>query len=243
MYSLVVRKLKSVIAAGGLGTRLQNFRENDSTKILLDVLGVPMINHQINQLKNWGCEDFVIIINPDFGDLIKKVTIEAFPNLNIQFVIQNKPKGISHALKQAESCIYEDEIILFILGDNFFENNPLEDFDLNSFKKGAYIFTKSVKNPEEFGVAELDKSGNVLSIEEKPQAPKSNQAVVGVYIFDETVFQKINTLTPSKRGEYEITDLCNLYVNQKNCKNFLIDGWWIDAGTPERIIELEEKLS
>ena len=243
MYSLVVRNLKSVIAAGGLGTRLQNFRDNDSTKILLNVLDVPMINHQINQLINWGCEDFIVITNPDFTDLIKKVTTKAFPNINLQFVIQNEPKGISHALKQVESSVNKDEKILFILGDNFFENNPLKDFDLNNFEKGAFIFTKSVTNPEEFGVAELDIDGNVMSIEEKPSNPKSDQAVVGVYIFDETVFEKINTLSLSSRGEYEITDLCNIYVAQKNCKNFTIDGWWIDAGTPERIIELEEKLS
>ena len=131
---------------------------------------------------------------------------------NLQFVIQNEPKGISHALKQVESSVNKDEKILFILGDNFFENNPLKDFDLNNFEKGAFIFTKSVTNPEEFGVAELDIDGNVMSIEEKPSNPKSDQAVVGVYIFDETVFEKINTLSPSSRGEYEITDLCNIYV-------------------------------
>mgnify|MGYP003316629201 FL=1 len=88
----------------------------------------------------------------------------------------------------------------------------------------------------------MDEEGNVISIEEKPEMPKSNNAVVGAYMFDESVFEKISTLQPSKRGEYEITDLCNLYVNNEKCKNFSIDGWWIDAGTPERIIELEEKL-
>ena len=237
-----MRNLKSVIAAGGLGTRLQNFRGNESTKILLDVLGVPMIVHQINQLRKWGCSEFVLITNPDFGNLIEEVTTKAFPNLDFKFAIQNKPKGISHALKQSSNFINDNEKILFILGDNFFEHNPLENFDQNEFEKGAFIFTKSVKNPEEFGVAQMDLDGNVISIEEKPKKPKSDQAVVGVYMFDETVFEKISKLQPSKRGEYEITDLCNLYVDEKNCKNFSIDGWWIDAGTPERIIELEQKL-
>ena len=242
MYSLVVRNLKSVIAAGGLGTRLQNFRGNQSTKILLEVDGIPMINRQITQLCDWGCEDFVIITNPDFGDLIKKVTTEAFPRLNLKFATQDEPKGISHALKQAEFHVDKDEKILFILGDNFFENNPIIDFDFSQFEKGSYIFTKSVDNPEEFGVAQMDNNGNVISIDEKPIAPKSDLAVVGIYIFDETVFEKINTLSPSSRGEYEITDLCNIYVKENTCKNFLIDGWWIDAGTPDRIIELEDKL-
>ena len=89
----------------------------------------------------------------------------------------------------------------------------------------------------------MDQNGNVISIEEKPEMPKSNDAVVGAYMFDESVFEKISILQPSARGEYEITDLCNLYVNEKNCKNSSIEGWWIDAGTPERIIELEEKLA
>ncbi len=238
-----MRILKSVIAAGGLGTRLQNFRGNQSTKILLDVNGVPMINRQINQLHEWGCKDFVIVTNPDFEDLIKKVTTEAFPALEFKFASQDEPKGISHALQQAEVHIGKDEKILFILGDNFFENNPIINFDLNQFESGSYIFTKTVNNPEEFGVAEMDNYGNVVSIVEKPAIPKSDHAVVGVYIFDETVFEKISTLSPSSRGEYEITDLCNIYVKEKTCKNFVIDGWWIDAGTPDRILELEEKLS
>ena len=243
MYSLVVRNLKSVIAAGGLGTRLQNFRGNQSTKILLDVNGIPMINRQIIQLLDWGCEEFVIITNPEFEDLIKKVTTEAFPSINLNFATQNEPKGISHALKQAEVHVEKDEKILFILGDNFFEKNPINDFDFSQYKKGSYIFTKSVNNPEEFGVAQMDSNGNVVSIDEKPIVPKSDLAVVGIYIFDETVFEKIDTLSPSSRGEYEITDLCNIYVQENTCRNFVIDGWWIDAGTPDRIIELEEKLS
>ena len=187
-----------------------------------------------------GGEEFVIITNPEFEDLIKKVTTEAFPSLNLKFATQDEPKGISHALKQAEVHVDRDEKILFILGDNFFEKNPIIDFDFSQYKKGSYIFTKSVNNPQEFGVAQMNSNGNVVSIDEKPIAPKSDLAVVGIYIFDETVFEKISTLSPSSRGEYEITDLCNIYVQENTCRNFVIDGWWIDAGTPDRIIELEE---
>ena len=237
-----MQNIKCVIAAGGLGTRLQNFRNNNSTKILLEVLDVPMINRQIEQLNSWGFENFVIITNPEYLALIKEVVTEAFSNFDIQFAIQDEPKGISHALQQAENFV-KNEKLFFVLGDNFFENNPLEGFDLNKFNSGAFIFTKIVDNPEEFGVAQMDQNGNVISIEEKPEMPKSNDAVVGAYMFDESVFEKISILQPSARGEYEITDLCNLYVNEKNCKNSSIVGWWIDAGTPERIIELEEKLA
>ena len=175
--------------------------------------------------------------------MIKEVTLNSFDNLNIDFTVQEEPKGISHALYQARDFVNPHEKIFFVLGDNFFENNPFNNFHLDKFEEGACIFTTEVSNPEEFGVAEIDSDGNVLSIEEKPNHPKSNAAVVGIYIFDDSVFKKIETLEPSARGEYEVTDLCNIYVNESKCLNLDLNGWWIDAGTPDRIIELEEKLS
>ena len=107
---------------------------------------------------------------------------------------------------------------------------------------GCIIFTKNVDNPSEFGVAEVDNKGNVLLIEEKPKTPKSNLAVVGIYIFDHLAMDNIKQLEPSDRGEYEITDLINIYINQSSCLNVELSDWWIDAGTPDRIIELESKL-
>ena len=243
MYSLIVENIKCIIAAGGLGTRLQDFRGNKSTKILLDVKGTSMINRQISQLYKWGIRKFVIITNPEYLDMVKEDTLNKFDNLNIDFTVQEEPKGISHALYQARDYVDQNEKIFFVLGDNFFENNPFNNFHLDKFEEGACIFTTEVNNPEEFGVAEIDSDGNVLSIEEKPSHPKSNSAVVGIYMFDDSVFKKIETLEPSARGEYEVTDLCNIYVNENKCLNLDLNGWWIDAGTPERIIELEEKLS
>jgi len=243
MYSLVVENMKCIIAAGGLGKRLQDFRDNKSTKILLDVKGTSMINRQISQLFEWGMRKFIIISNPEYLDMIREETSNNFDNLDIDFTVQDKPKGISHALYQARDLVDHDEKIFFVLGDNFFQNNPLINFDINKFEEGACIFTTQVSNPEEFGVAEMDSDGNVLSIEEKPTHPKSNAAVVGLYMFDDSVFKKIETLEPSARGEYEVTDLCSIYVKENKCLNLEIDGWWIDAGTPERIVELEKKLS
>ena len=242
MYSLIVENIKCIIAAAGLGTRLQDFRGNKSTKILLEVNGMSMINRQIYQLSKWGLKKFVVITNPEYFNLIKEVTLNEFDNLDIEFTIQNEPKGISHALYQAKNYVNENEKIFFVLGDNFFEKNPLQTFDFKKFNKGACIFTTKVNNPEEFGVAEIDSTGKVSSIEEKPLQPKSNAAVVGIYLFDTTAFNKIETLIPSPRGEYEVVDLCNIYVDEDECLNLNIDGWWIDAGTPERIIELENKL-
>jgi len=240
-----MNKIKTVIAAGGLGTRLQGFRGNDSTKILLEVDGSPMIIRQIEQLTNWGLNEFIIITNPSFDKLIRDVIGSYFPDKDINFTIQYEQKGISHALMCAKEYIYSGDTVFFVLGDNFFENNPAVNINMEELgkNKGSYIFSHKVENPEEFGVAEFDSNNNVISIEEKPENPKSNQAVVGIYIYDDTVMDKIATLKPSNRGEYEVTDLNNLYIQDGKCKNVTIDGWWIDAGTPDRIIELEGKLT
>ena len=238
-------KIKCVIAAGGLGTRLQGFRQNDKTKILLEVNGIPMINRQINQINQWGIDEFIIITSPDFDDLIREVTKNEFPNLNINYSIQETPQGISHAFSKAESFVKKNDILLLVLGDNFFGENPINTIDFADFKKnkGSIIFTKEVENPSEFGVAEVDNSGKVINIKEKPKNPNSNLAVVGVYVFDYLAMDNIKLLKPSERGEYEITDLINIYINQDSCSNVKLNDWWIDAGTPERIFELENKLS
>ena len=240
-----MNNIKTVIAAGGLGTRLQGFRGNDSTKILLEVDGKPMIIRQIEQLIDWGLDNFIIITNPSFDELIKDVISSYYPEKNISFTIQNEQKGISHALMCAEKYVLPGDTVFFILGDNFFENNPAENIKMEDLakNKGAHIFSYKVENPQEFGVAELDSENNVISIEEKPIKPKSKQAVVGIYIYDDSVMDKIKTLKPSERGEYEVTDLNNLYIKDGKCKNVTIDGWWIDAGTPDRILDLEEKLT
>ncbi len=239
-----MKRIKCVIAAGGLGTRLQGFRNNDKTKVLLEVNQVPMINLQLSQLISWGIEDFIIITNPDYDKLTKEVVNNSFPNINIEYSIQEQAKGISHALLMADSFVTKHDAVLFVLGDNFFGENPISNVDFKKFYKvgGCIIFSKSVENPSEFGVASIDKNENVIYIEEKPEFPNSNLAVVGLYIFDNTVMKKIKTLNPSKRGEFEITDLINKYIKEDSCKNNLLNSWWVDAGTPERILELEKNL-
>ena len=238
--------IKCIIAAGGLGTRLQGFRDNQSTKILLKVNSKSMILQQLEQLISWGLKDFVIITNPSFDSLIRNETSEISNKYNIDFAIQPEQLGIAHALKQAKSYVNEGDQVVFVLGDNFFGNNPIENINFKEFlslDNNSIIFTKEVKNPEEFGVVVTDSKNKVIQIEEKPKEPKSNNAVVGFYIFDSTCMKKIDELKPSDRGEYEITDLINIYINEGNCTSIHLDTWWIDAGTPERIIDLEEKLT
>jgi len=238
-------RIKCVIAAGGLGTRLQGFRDNDKTKVLLEVNSIPMINQQIDQLNLWGVDEFVIVTNPNFDSLIREVTSQAFPELTINYTIQDNPKGISHAFSKAEQYISTGDTVIFVLGDNFFEENLIKEVDLNKFSDegGCIIFTTKVANPNEFGVATVDNLGNVMNIEEKPAKPKSNLAVVGLYIFDSLAMGNIKKLSPSSRGEYEITDLINIYINENKCTNVEFKGWWVDAGTPDRIIELESLLA
>ena len=149
-------KIKTLIAAGGLGKRLQGFRGNESTKVLLEVKKTPMINLQIQKLIEWGLDDFVIITNPQYDQLIKDVT-SSIQGISIDYVIQNEPKGISHAFLQAENKVSEDEAIVCVLGDNFFGEDLLNNVNFENFVQNqkSLIFTKEVNNPEEFGVASI----------------------------------------------------------------------------------------
>ena len=236
-----MRKNYAVIAAGGLGTRLKDYKHNESTKVLIDIGGLSMISSQVMQLKSWGFNDFIVITNPDFNDLIKNDLQKNFVDENISYVIQSSPKGIADALSYAEIEIDKNSLLTFILGDNFFGKNPLENINLENFS-GAHLFVKEVENPEEFGVMEIDKAGNAIDIYEKPKDYISNLAVVGIYIYDTSCFQNIRKLTPSNRGELEITDLNKIYLNQKKVLSKVLSSWWIDAGTPERIEELKKLI-
>ena len=231
-------KIYTVIAAGGLGKRLQNFRENDTTKMLLQINGESMITHQLNQLLSWGLNNFIIITNPNYDFLIKDEVNKNFQNENIQFVMQEKQLGVAHALLQAEVKIEEGSNLFYILGDNFFENNPLKD--MNYLTSNPTAFLMEIDNPEEFGVVEL-KNQSIVSVEEKPKNPKSNLIAVGLYYFDSNCFEYIKLIKQSSRGEYEITSLLEQYIKNNQLSYLMVNGWWIDAGTPEAV-KLYESL-
>ena len=234
-----MRKNYAVIAAGGLGTRLKDYKHNESTKVLIDIDGLSMISSQVMQLKSWGFSDFIVITNPEFNDLIKNDLQKNFVDENISYVIQSSPKGIADALSYAEEEIDKNSLLTFILGDNFFGENPLENINLETFS-GAHLFVKEVENPEEFGVMEVDKAGNAIDIYEKPKEYISNLAVVGIYIYDTSCFENILKLTPSNRGELEITDLNNELIKNNLVNYKILESWWIDAGTEERIEKLKK---
>tara|TARA_Y100000591_G_C21826479_1_gene696973 strand:- start:1270 stop:1980 length:711 start_codon:yes stop_codon:yes gene_type:complete len=236
-----MRKNYAVIAAGGLGTRLKDFKDNKHTKVLIDINELSMISTQIKQLKSWGFENFIVITNPDFNDLIKNDVYENFENLNVNFVVQESPKGIADALSYAEPFVLDNSLITFILGDNFFGNNPLINLNFEQMD-GAHIFAINVDNPEEFGVMEMDSNNKLINIHEKPKQFISSLAVVGIYIYDKSCFEYIKQLEPSERGELEITDLNKIYLSNNLIDFTVIDSWWVDAGTEERINKLKKLI-
>ena len=232
-------KIYTIIAAGGLGKRLQNYGKNKKTKMLLEINGQAMITKQLNQLISWGLENFIVITNPKFDKLIKDELNRQMPNLAIQYSLQKEQLGVAHALLQAEDKVPEDAKILYILGDNFFEFNPIIDLDIST--PNSSIFLTKVSNPEEFGVVEIVED-KIKSIEEKPINPKSDYIAVGLYLFDNLCFQYIKSIQKSDRGEYEITSLIEKYLDNDDLNFQFTNGWWIDAGTPEAIETIEKLL-
>ena len=235
-----MKKISAVIAAAGLGTRLKDYKDNSHTKVLIKIRQSSMISEQISQLSGWGIERFVIIANPEFYSLIKDDINVNHADKDIDYAIQEKPLGIAHALLQSKDLIENNSKILFILGDNFFGDNPIIDLDISKINNSV-LFLKEVNNPQEFGVAQVE-GEKIINIVEKPTDPTSNLAVVGIYLYDYNCFELISKLEFSKRGELEITDLNNLLIKKSSVDYKILKSWWIDAGTEERIESLKKLL-
>lgn len=234
--------MKGIILAGGNGTRLYPLTKTTS-KQLLPVYDKPMIYYPLSTLMLFGIRDILIISTPQDTPNIERL----FGNgkklgLNIHYAIQNEPKGIAQAFIIGADFIGGDDVCL-ILGDNiFYMGDQLHFFKQEVAKnqgKKATIFAYHVSDPERFGVVEFDKDFNVISIEEKPQHPKSNYASVGLYFYPSDVVKKSQTLVPSARGELEITDLNNMYLREKRMSVVPMrrGNAWLDAGTPESLME------
>ena len=234
-----MQEICAVVAAGGLGTRLKNYKNNFSTKVLIEIGNKSMISSQVSQISSWGIKNFVIITNPDFDLMIKEDVVKNHPDKNIKFVIQEKPLGIAHALLQSEKLVENYSKILFVLGDNFFGENPMLKLENQNIE--SMIFLKKVLNPNEFGVAKI-LNNNLIDIEEKPDNPSSDLAVVGLYLYSHNCFELIKKLKFSQRGELEISDLNNELIKTNSIQFEILDSWWIDAGTEERIEELKKLI-
>jgi glucose-1-phosphate thymidylyltransferase len=227
--------MKGVVLAGGLGTRLYPLTKI-TNKHLLPVYDKPMIYYPIQCLVNAGIRDILIVTGGNSaGDFLQLLGNGAdFGLQRLNYAYQQGEGGIADALKLAEHFA-DGEPICVVLGDNIIEGNIKKAVD--DFKGqggGAKIMLKEVHDPERFGVATL-KDGKVQKIVEKPKQPETNLAVIGIYMFDEKVFEICRTLKPSARGELEITDVNNEYIRRGNMTADVLKGWWTDAGTFESL--------
>jgi len=222
--------LKGVILAGGTGSRLYPLTKV-TNKHLLPVGNKPMIFHPIEKLTGIGIRDILIVTGTEhMGDVVIFFCSGAEYNCRFTYKVQDQAGGIAQALGLAENFAGNDPIVV-ILGDNIFEDN-LKAAASSYSGEGAMILLKQVPDPQRYGVAILD--GDVVTeIQEKPEAPTTSYAVTGIYFYDAKVFSVIRDLKPSKRGELEITDVNNHYIQQKYMKSILLEGWWTDAGTPD----------
>lgn len=224
--------MKGIILAGGSGTRLRPLTKVTS-KQLLPLYDQPMIYYPLQTLVTAGIRDILIIIAPDHaGDFLKLLGSGKDFGCKFSYEIQDSPDGLAQAFIIGQNFIGDDCVTL-ILGDNIYE----DDFSsaITSFVSGGRVFIKEVPDPERFGVAEFDQNQKVISIEEKPKTPKSKYAVTGLYIYDNSVVQKVTSLQPSSRGELEITDLNNVYLKEGNLDVAFVTGEWFDTGTFESL--------
>jgi len=228
--------MKGVVLAGGTGSRL-NPLTRVTNKHLLPVYDRPMVYYPIQTLVNAGIEEILLVTGgKNSGDFLRLLgNGREFGLKHLNYTYQEGEGGIADALGLAEYWA-SGEPICVILGDNIIENNICEAVEkYKKQKQGAKILLKKVADAQRFGVAEIH-DDRVVGIEEKPSVPKSNYAVIGIYLYDATVFQKIRRLKPSGRGELEITDVNNFYVEEAAMTFETLEGWWTDAGTFESLL-------
>lgn len=232
--------MKGIILAGGTGSRLYPLTKV-TNKHLLPVGKYPMINHVIAKMKQAGILDIMVISGKEhMGSVVNLLGSGYDYGVNFTYRIQDQPGGIAQALGLCEGFA-KDDSCLVILGDNIFSDD-ITPF-VNRFieqKNGAKILIQEVPDPQRYGVAELDGT-RIIGIEEKPKVPKSNYCVTGIYMYDSRVFEIIKTLKPSGRGELEITDVNNWYINEGSLTYDILKNWWTDAGTFESLAYANEK--
>ncbi len=241
--------MKSIILAGGSGTRLYPVT-SVINKHLLPIYNKPMIYYPLSLVMLLGIKDVLFIVNPeDLKDFQKLFKDGSHLGMNIQYKVQEKPNGLAEGLILAEDFIGDDNIC-YMLGDNVFFGHDLVNIMKDAKSEiekygGAFVFGYYVKDPERFGIVEFDENGNVKSIEEKPKSPKSNYAVVGMYFYDNEAVKIAKNVKPSDRGELEITSVNEEYLKKGKLKVKLLGrGFaWFDAGTHDSFLEASEFIA
>lgn len=227
--------VKGAVLAGGLGTRLYPLTYA-TNKHLLPVYDRPMIFYPIQTLVKAGIKDIIVVAGgPHAGHFLRVLKNGRHLGINhLEYAYQEKEGGIAEALSLCEDFA-ENKPLTVILGDNCTDADISDP--VKKFKKGAMVFLKKVSDPKRFGVPVFDAKGRIIKIEEKPKKPKSDYAVVGLYIYDNRVFDFIRKCKPSARGELEITDVNNFYIKNGALKWSELRGFWSDAGTFESLFK------
>jgi glucose-1-phosphate thymidylyltransferase len=226
--------LKGVILAGGTGSRLFPLTKV-TNKHLLPVGREPMIHHPVRKLVGAGIGEILVVTGVDhMGDVVNLLGSGRDFGCRFTYKVQDEAGGIAQALGLAENFAREDAVCV-VLGDNVFADplGPLAE-RFREQGRGARLVLKQVPDPQRFGVAEV-REGRIVSIEEKPKKPRSNLAVTGIYFYDASVFDLVRGLTPSARGELEITEVNNGYLARGQLRHEIFQGWWTDAGTFESL--------